>query len=635
MKAGYARSANLHISSSVALTLVVSVLLVPFAGLAGTPSYTPSTQSLEYTYSDTGFLIGITYADGTAVSYTYAPNNKIRSVLVNGAKRAEIYYGLNDLPVSLVQGAITTTYTYDPDLQNVLSLMQTSDGSINTRYTYDAIGNIIRIVDTGTALPKDAQYEYNLMNRLSKATITANGNTTIATYTYSPSGNTVSSSPAGIYEYNDPRHPHAVTRVGATQYRYDQTGNLVEKSTADDSVTYTYDYLNRLSAITKAGAVTTYTYDDSTNRIQKRLPNGARLSYFGREMELDEQGIPTNYVFANDARILTLDPTQGLLYNIQDHLGSASLVFKDSTLIQKLDYDPFGTERINNQTTSFSTRHTFTDKELDAESGLHYFGARYYDARMGRFTQSDPANLLLGSKEFEERYQRKLTAHLANPQNLNSGRTTELNSTSGFGFGNSPAKKNWTSIQAEFLRDPQMQNSYSYARNNPINMKDPEGLWGAFFQGDVSGAAGLFSGFAGQGSVGGGLVTGGNPFTDTTDIGGYTSYGGLVGGGWHSTTLEGSVSGPNNYGVFGASGGVSGGVTFTNATRMSQLQGRGVTNTLTLGIGSISWSVSKSGVWTISIAAGLEPAISFSVYPTDTNTKTVKTFGEKDNKSKK
>ena len=166
-------------------------------------------------------------------------------------------------------------------------------------------------------------------------------------------------------------------------------------------------------------------------------------------------------------------------------------------------------------------------------------------------------------------------------------------------------------------------------------MKDPEGLWGAFFQGDVSGAAGLFSGFAGQGSVGGGLVTGGNPFTDTTDIGGYTSYGGLVGGGWHSTTLEGSVSGPNNYGVFGASGGVSGGVTFTNATRMSQLQGRGVTNTLTLGIGSISWSVSKSGVWTISIAAGLEPAISFSVYPTDTNTKTVKTFGEKDNKSKK
>src|SRR3989344_900973 len=133
-------------------------------------------------------------------------------------------------------------------------------------------------------------------------------------------------------------------------------------------------------------------------------------------------------------------------------------------------------------------------------------------------------------------------ASLLNPQLQNSGRTTGLNSMSG--FGNSPAKKNWTSIQAEFLRDPQMQNSYSYARNNPINMKDPEGLWGAFFQGDVSGAAGVFSGFAGQGSVGGGLVTGGNPFTDTTDIGGYTSYGGLVGGGWHSTTLEGSVSGP-------------------------------------------------------------------------------------------
>ena len=167
-------------------------------------------------------------------------------------------------------------------------------------------------------------------------------------------------------------------------------------------------------------------------------------------------------------------------------------------------------------------------------------------------------------------------------------------------------------------------------------MKDPEGLWGVFFQADLSGAAGLGSGFAGQGSVGGGFVTDRNPFTDTTDIGGYTSYGGLVGGAFHSTTLQGSRSGPNPYTVLGLSGGLSGGVTLTNATRMSQLGGVGVTNTLSLGIGSVSWSVSKSGVWTITAALGLEPAISFSVYPTNTNTATVKTFGDskKDDKKK-
>ncbi len=37
-----------------------------------------------------------------------------------------------------------------------------------------------------------------------------------------------------------------------------------------------------------------------------------------------------------------------------------------------------------------SARHLFTGQELDAESGLHYFGARYYDPFVGRFLSVDP-----------------------------------------------------------------------------------------------------------------------------------------------------------------------------------------------------------------------------------------------------
>lgn len=162
-------------------------------------------------------------------------------------------------------------------------------------------------------------------------------------------------------------------------------------------------------------------------------------------------------------------------------------------------------------------------------------------------------------------------------------------------------------------------------------MKDPEGLWGVFVQGDVGGNAGLGSGFAGSASIGGGFVAG-NSFSDPIDVGGYTSYGGLVGGMFHSTTLEGSARGPNNYGVFGLAGGASAGLTFTNATRMSQVGGMGVTNTLNVGIGTVSWSVSKSGVWNITIAIGAKPAISFSTYPTDTKTGTLISTEKKDQK---
>jgi RHS repeat-associated protein len=48
--------------------------------------------------------------------------------------------------------------------------------------------------------------------------------------------------------------------------------------------------------------------------------------------------------------------------------------------------DPFG----DKQAGSGEPRHLFTDQERDAETGLDYFGARYYDAWVGRFLEQDP-----------------------------------------------------------------------------------------------------------------------------------------------------------------------------------------------------------------------------------------------------
>jgi len=40
---------------------------------------------------------------------------------------------------------------------------------------------------------------------------------------------------------------------------------------------------------------------------------------------------------------------------------------------------------------SYTTPYKFTGKELDTETGLYYFGARYYDARVSRWISADPA----------------------------------------------------------------------------------------------------------------------------------------------------------------------------------------------------------------------------------------------------
>ncbi len=76
------------------------------------------------------------------------------------------------------------------------------------------------------------------------------------------------------------------------------------------------------------------------------------------------------------------------------------------------------------------TRQKFTQKERDSESGLDYFGARYYSSAQGRFTSPDPLErLMLDEKK-----------------------------------------------QALFFTNPQRWNKYVYVLNNPLRNVDPDGL---------------------------------------------------------------------------------------------------------------------------------------------------------------
>lgn len=83
-------------------------------------------------------------------------------------------------------------------------------------------------------------------------------------------------------------------------------------------------------------------------------------------------------------------------------------------------------------------RHQFTGKERDTETGLDYFGARYYSSAQGRFTSADPFNVILN---------RQLST---DPR----------------------------AAQEEFTRwllEPQRWNKYAYALNNPLRYVDPDG----------------------------------------------------------------------------------------------------------------------------------------------------------------
>ncbi|MFA6521928.1 MAG: RHS repeat-associated core domain-containing protein, partial [Candidatus Gracilibacteria bacterium] len=124
-------------------------------------------------------------------------------------------------------------------------------------------------------------------------------------------------------------------------------------------------------------------------------------------------------------------PVRSVYYSHSDHLGSSSVVTDSGgNIAQQLDYLPYGEERINAQTpaagaAAFNTKKKYTGKELDSETGLYYYGARYYDSRISRFISLDPAGI-----------------------NLSDIRS---------------------------FTNPQGWNMYSYALNNPVRYTDPTG----------------------------------------------------------------------------------------------------------------------------------------------------------------
>jgi RHS repeat-associated protein len=171
---------------------------------------------------------------------------------------------------------------------------------------------------------------------------------------------------------------------------------------------------------TPAGlAATTYVYDGEGRRVQKIEQSGPTSTYVYDAMGQLAAEYDTGSSTASDTQYLTAD-----------YLGSTRMLTDaNGNPVACHDYQPFGAEipaGINGRGTCYAgtdnPKQKFTGKERDEETGLDYFGARYFSSAQGRFVASD----------------------------------TML------------AKKEW-------LPDPQRWNRYAYVRNNPFRYVDPNG----------------------------------------------------------------------------------------------------------------------------------------------------------------
>ncbi|WP_434733892.1 hypothetical protein NL154_08495 [Rhizobium sp. YTUHZ044] len=282
---------------------------------------------------------------------------------------------------------VTTSFSYSPT-RRWLDRVTTAKGTtvlMDNQYSRDKLGRIKTI--TGLAANDNWTYGYDDLSRLTGAD-NGGDNSLDETYSYDTNHNLLSRTRIGSYVYPAASaiRPHAATQIGAKTIDYDANGNMV----SDGSRTLSWDGANRLASVTENGATVSFAYGPDGARVKKSWGFGTTL-YPDANVEID-RSTPGTDIYTlyphPDAKIVVTSgsTTQDKFFLHRDHLASVRQVTNESGYrVEQTGYAAYG-EATN---TSFQTKKSYIGERFDAETGLMYLNARYYDPAFGRFVSPD------------------------------------------------------------------------------------------------------------------------------------------------------------------------------------------------------------------------------------------------------
>ncbi len=366
---------------------------------------------LTYAYDANGNILSVTdKLNGAAAvtgttGYVYDALNRATQITQSGtgitSKRVNMAYNAVGQMTTLQrlsgttfgQVAATTNYSYNDPL-NRLTQIQHANATGTTlsgfAFTYDDGSRIKSITNTDTTF---ANYTYANNNELKGVDYSPVARTDEA-YTYDANGNRTN---AGYV--TDPNNQ--LSADGKYIYTYDNEGNLKTRKDVVSNVvrTFNWDYRNRLSSVVEgATTIATYTYDASNKRLSKTAGGvTTRYVYDRGNVAMEFNGAaatPTvRYFYGTQVdQILAQDKGAGnVSWGLTDQLGSVrALVDNNGVVRNRYEYDAFGGLNSAMAGATDDSRYRYTGREFDAETGLYYYRARYFDSNSGRFIGQDP-----------------------------------------------------------------------------------------------------------------------------------------------------------------------------------------------------------------------------------------------------
>ena len=300
---------------------------------------------------------------------------------------------------------------YEPDRNLIVSIQNRSGVVLVSQFDYenDAVGRRTLRVDT---LSTTNVFGYNIRSELTEATMGTN----VFGYVYDSIGNRRwATNNAAVTEYlaNElNQYTNILEGAASSAPEYDADGNMISCG----AWTFEWDAENRLIVASNGATVVQNAYDYMSRRVSKTTPTAtSEFLYDGwnmiREQVPDNGSLVTNsYVWGLDlsGTLQNAGGIGGLLlrcchgapspcFYAYDANGNVTeLVDTNGSVVAHYEYDPYGDEISRGGAEAQSNPYRFSTKYADDETGLLYYGFRFYSAQLGRWISRDPLGECLG-----------------------------------------------------------------------------------------------------------------------------------------------------------------------------------------------------------------------------------------------
>lgn len=353
-----------------------------------------------YSYDYLGKPICVTLPDSSSVLYTYGicQLEKVERFSKTGNKLYQHDYLSYDIKGCLLQEkqileGNSATYRYDLKGR----LIKTETESFEESIVYDASDHVKQVITN----QKESSYAYDDLDQLKQESGIKN-----CSYTHDSLYNCL--------EKGDvPQEFNALNQLlksGDTDYSYDDNGNRTKKVEGQKETHYFYDALNRLTKVTSGTNEYRYIYDFLGRRIKKLKKNNVdntfketHFIYAGenevgsiKDGQLKTLRILGRGKGAEIGASIALEIADTIYIPTHTHNGHIAEIkdAKTGKTVETYSYSAFGETKIfdaeQNEIATSKNPWRFSGKRFDEETGLYYFGRRYYDPVSATWITKDP-----------------------------------------------------------------------------------------------------------------------------------------------------------------------------------------------------------------------------------------------------